>query len=203
VARAIRNPLLLFAALTGVVMLIRATASDPDPANRWNVSSLPFITVQLGAGILLGAAVVAATGALLLRAGARRSPQLLGGIAVALFRAVAAYGVWNPVRSSQRAVYPSGWTSPQDVAEKASIAKVGYDLSGYDVIGLYTTQWFLPESEMFLFHGAPPNSMRYFIASEDWGREHPAAAARVLWRDVGRDQVLWRLESSTTPHQRR
>jgi hypothetical protein len=192
--RSFRGPLLGLALLTSIVVLIRATASDPDAANRWNISSLPFVTMQLGPAILVGAAVVAAIGAFLLLAGAGRSPRLLGGVGIGLFLAVTAYGVWNPVRSSQRAVYPSGWASPQAIAEKDSIAKVGYDLSGYDVIGLYATQWFLPESAMVLFRGAPPTSTRYFIGSETWGQEHPRLAAKILWRDVGRNQSLWRLE---------
>ena len=66
---------------------------------------------------------------------ARRSPS--GVTAIGLFLAVAAYGTWNPVRSSQRAVYPSGWTSPQSIAEKASVRHAAYDLDHYDTIGLY------------------------------------------------------------------
>jgi hypothetical protein len=203
ILRSVRSPLLWFALLTGAVVLIRATASDPDPANRWNVSSLPFVTMQLGPAVLIGAAVIAVLGALMLRACAERAPGLLGGLAVALLLAVGAYGVWNPVRSSERAVYPSGWTSPQAVAERESIGRVSYDLANYDTIGLYVTQWFLPESEVTLFHGAPPRSTHYVIGSEFWRQEHPHLPARRLWTDAGRDQAIWRLESSTPPRRLR
>ena len=113
-------PVFGFVLLTGTVALIRATASDPEAANRWNVSALPFITVKLGPAILIGAALISLVGAcLLLRASALGSPAL-GTAAVALFLAVVAYGVWNPVRSSEQvAVYPPGWSSPQGVVEAA------------------------------------------------------------------------------------
>jgi hypothetical protein len=180
-------------ALTALVVLIRVTSSDPNTPNRWNISSLPFITVQLGAAILIGAAVVAAAGGfLLLRASERGSGRLLGLLAVALFLPIVAYGAWNPVRSSQRAVYPGGWTSPEDSVPAG--AAVSYDLDDYDTIGLYTLQWFLPNSEMTLFHGdrQPPPS-DYAISSESWGRGRPGLGAERIWSAVGRDQVLWRL----------
>ncbi|HEX2392735.1 MAG TPA: hypothetical protein VHI77_07430 [Solirubrobacterales bacterium] len=185
-------PLAGFVVLTGAVALIRATASDPDAANRWNVSALPFVTVQLGPAILIGAALVAAAGAWLLLRAAGSGPRALGSVAIALFLAVMAYGAWNPVRSSQRAVYPSGWTSPRSAA--AGAPRIAYDLDHYDTIGLYATQWFLPDSHLVLFHGgreAPPAP--YLISGSSWRREHPGAEARALWTDVGRDQVLWRL----------
>jgi hypothetical protein len=192
--RSVAGPLIGFVLLTGVVALIRATASDPDPANRWNISALPFITMQLGPAILVGAAVVAAAGALLLRYGAQRSPQALGAIAIALFLAVAAYGAWNPVRSSQRAVYPSGWRSPQSVAAREPIRQVAYDLGHYDAIGLFVTQWFLPRTSVSLLHGSrvQPRS-GYVLSSLRWPREHRESRATRLWVDEGRDQALWKL----------
>jgi hypothetical protein len=197
--QSIRRPLLGFALFTGIVVLIRVTASDPDPANRWNISSLPFVTMQLGAGILIGAAVVAVIGALLLRAGAGRSPHLLGSVAIALLLAVAAYGVWNPVRSSQRAVYPTGWTSPQPIAEEESIHEIAYDLDYYDTIGLYTVQWFLPDTVIRLFDGGTERPQgRYVIAGKSWAHEQRRPAATTLWIAKGRDQRLWR-DPDTTP----
>lgn len=187
-------PLLGFALLTGVVALIRATASDPDAANRWNISALPFVTVQLGPGILVGAALVALAGAWLLLRASEMGPRALGSVALALFLAVVAYGAWNPVRSSQRAVYPPGWESPQPIAAAAGVNSIGYDLDHYDTIGLYVVQWFLPDTHLRLFHGdsRPPPS-RYFLSSGSWAREHPAAGAKAVWSAVGRDEVLWRL----------
>lgn len=187
-------PLLGFAVLTGVVILIRATASDPDAANRWNISALPFVTVQLGPAILLGAALVAVAGAWLLIRAATMSPAVLSAVAICLFGAVVLYGAWNPVRSSQRAVYPTGWESPQAFVDAEDAKTVGYDMTYYDTIGLYAVQWFLPNSRLQLFDGTrqPPPS-RLFISSAAWHREHPSADAKLLWRDEGRDQALWRL----------
>jgi hypothetical protein len=186
---------LAFALLTGVVVLIRATASDPEAANRWNVSSLPFLTVQLGPAILIGAALVAAGGAFLLRRAAARSLPALAASAAALLLAVTAYGLWNPVRSSQRAVYPAGWESPEDVAERHRIGRVAYDLDSYDALGLYVTQWFLPDTEMLLFHGRserPPSG--FVISGSSWRSHDPGA--RAVWKDAGRDQVLWRVSDA-------
>jgi hypothetical protein len=186
-------PLAGFGALTALVVLIRATASDPDAANRWNISALPFITVQLGPAILIGAALVALGGAWLLTRATAFGPKATGVAAVALFLAVAAYGAWNPVRSSQRAVYPAGWTSPQSAAEDAGAKTIAYDLDSYDTIGLYSLQWFLPNTRVTLFTQSreEPDS-RFVLAGEDWAR-HQGVRATPLWEAVGRDQVLWRV----------
>jgi hypothetical protein len=176
--------------LTALVVVIRATASDPDAANRWNISALPFITVQLGPAILIGAALVALGGAWLLTRATDFGPKAAGAVAVALFLAVAAYGAWNPVRSSQRAAYPAGWESPQAAVGKAPT--VAYDLDHYDTIGLYAVQWFLPDSQIVLFEGKkePPPS-RLVIGDGAWGEEHQAGQPKLLWTDDGRDQALW------------
>jgi hypothetical protein len=183
-------PLAGFVALTALVAAIRATASDPDAPNRWNISALPFLTVQLGPAVLIGAALVAAAGAALLlwaRGRGRLAPALL---AAALFVPVIAYGAWNPVRSSQRAVYPPGWESPEAVVEGAGARTIAYDLDHYDTIGLYTIQWFLPKTDLTLFHGnRQPARTRFVLSGEDWGSRHPRA--RAIWSDRGRDQVLW------------
>jgi hypothetical protein len=186
-----------FAALTALVVLIRVTASDPDAPNRWNISALPFVTVQLGAGILIGAALIAAAGAYLLLRASSLGRRALGSIALGLFFAVVAYGAWNPVRSSQRAVYPDGWESPQAVVEGAGGKTVAYDLDNYDTIGLYAVQWFLPDSKVLLFEGrreAPP--ARLLIGARNWAQEHRVASAKLLWSDPGRDQGLWRLDGT-------
>ncbi|HVD86881.1 MAG TPA: hypothetical protein VNB59_05680 [Solirubrobacterales bacterium] len=193
-ARRAAWPLVGFVLLTGFVVLIRATASDPDAANRWNISALPFVTIQLGPGVLIGAALVAAGGAWLLLRASALGTRALGSVAVALFLAVVAYGAWNPVRSSERAVYPAGWTSPQSSAEAAEARRIAYDLDSYDTIGLYVFQWFLPNSRVSLFHGdreAPP--ARFVISNAGYGRQHPGSGAREIWSATGRDQVLWRL----------
>lgn len=183
-----------FAALTAVVVLIRVTASDPDAPNRWNISALPFVTVQLGAGVLIGAALIAAAGAFLLLRASSLGRRAVGSIALGLFLAVIAYGAWNPVRSSQRAVYPGGWESPQAAVEGAGGKTVAYDLDNYDTIGLYAVQWLLPDSKVLLFEGgreAPPS--RLVISNGEWAQEHKAVPAKLLWSDPGRDQSLWRL----------
>lgn len=194
VDRRLAWPLVGFGALTALVVLIRATASDPDAANRWNIAALPFVTVQLGPAILIGAALVALAGAGLLLWAAGRGQRLLGLAALALFVPVVAYGVWNPVRSSQHAVYPAGWESPEPAVEEAGARTIAYDLDHYDTIGLYAVQWFLPDSRLLLFRGsreAPP--ARFVISDEGWAKQHPATGARLLWQDSGRDQALWRL----------
>jgi hypothetical protein len=188
-------PLAGFGVLTALVVLIRATASDPGAANRWNISALPFITVQLGPAVLVGAALVAPAGAWLLLRASALSERALGLAALALFLPVIAYGAWNPVRSSERAVYPAGWESPQEVVENAGSPTVAYDLDHYDTIGLYAVQWFLPDTPMVLFEGKREESpSRLLISSESGAEDHPATPARLLWRDTGRDQALWRLD---------
>ncbi|HET8955192.1 MAG TPA: hypothetical protein VFN18_05990 [Solirubrobacterales bacterium] len=191
--RRVAWPLAGFGALTALVVLIRATASDPDAANRWNITALPFVTVQLGPAILIGAALVALGGAWLLTRASAFGPKVTGAAAVALFLAVAAYGAWNPVRSSERAVYPAGWTSPQAAAEDAGAKTIAYDLDSYDTIGLYSLQWFLPNTKVTLFEASreKPDS-RFVLAGEDWPRRQ-GVRARPLWAAAGRDQVLWRV----------
>ncbi len=194
--RALARPMAGFALLTGLVVVIRATASDPDAANRWNISALPFVTVQLGLGILIGAALVALAGAWLLVRSSALGPRALGSVAIVLFLAVAAYGAWNPVRSSQRAVYPPGWTSPQSAVETEGASKIAYDLDHYDTIGLFVFQWFVPHTTVQLFHGeAEPPPSRYVLSGASWSREHPGIEARPIWRAKGRDEVLWRLSA--------
>lgn len=193
VRRQLTWPLVSFGLLTAIVVVIRATASEPDAPNRWNISALPFVTVQLGPAILVGAAVVALVGAYLLLRASDLGPRVLGLVALALFLPVIAYGAWNPVRSSQRAVYPAGWQSPQEFVDDAET--VAYDLDHYDTIGLYAVQWFLPDSQVVLFEGgkeAPASDL--VISNGAWGEEHPAGRPRLLWTDNGRDQALWRLQ---------
>lgn len=192
--RSVAWPLTGFAILTGAVVVIRATASDPDPANRWNISALPFVTMQLGPAVLIGAVAIALIGASLLRLASDRGIRALGATAVALFFAVVVYGAWNPVRSSERAVYPSGWSSPQAAAEAAGDEPVAYDLDAYEPIGLYAFQWFLPHNRLILFHGdreAPP--ARLVISGRSYGRDHPGGDAVEVWSSGERDQSLWRL----------
>jgi hypothetical protein len=180
-----------FWALTAIVVLIRASASDPDAANRWNISALPFVTVDLGAAILVGAALVATAGGILLLWASRQSTKALGLSVLVLFVPVIAYGAWNPVRSSERAVYPAGWESPESAVRAAGAQAISYDLDHYDTIGLYTPQWFLSHTKLILFHGgreAPPSP--FVLSGAGWDHTHPGAEP--LWRAVGRDETLWR-----------
>lgn len=194
------RPLIGFVVLTGAVALIRATASVPEPASRWNVSALPFVTMELGPAVLIGAAVVAAGGALFLRLASRRGPRALGIVALALFAVVAAYGVWNPVRSFQRSVYPSGWTSPQSATEAAGGGPIAYDLDHYETTGFYTVQWFLPDSRIVLFHGDTEAAPAPLVLSDEaYGSEHPGSGAVEIWANAGRDESLWRLRSRQSP----
>lgn len=195
VGRRIAWPLAGFAVLTGVVVLVRATASDPDPANRWNISALPFVTMNLGPAVLIGGAVIAVAGASVLWLAADRGPGVLGVAALALFLGVVAYGAWNPVRSSERAIYPSGWTDPETAAGAAGGGPIAYDLDHYETIGLYVPQWFLPDSRILLFHGdREPAPARLVISDRRYGPRHAGADAVEIWSAAGRDQSLWRLQ---------
>lgn len=188
--RRLIGPLLGFGALTALVLAIRATASDPDAPNRWNISALPFITVQLGPAVLLGAALVAAAGAGLLLWSRGRARWASALMALALFLPITVYGAWNPVRSSQVAVYPAGWESPEPVAAEAGAQTIAYDFDDYDTIGLYTIQWFLPKTELTLFNGnREPAPSRLVLSGGDWASRDPRAKA--IWEWPGRDQVLW------------
>lgn len=183
-----------FAALTALVVAIRVLASDPGAPNRWNISALPFLTGQLGAAIIVGAATIALAGAWLLTRTATRRPGATALVALALFAPIAVYGAWNPVRSSQIAVYPDGWSSPEPVASRYGVTRAAYDLSEYDPIGLFATQWFLPDTSIPLFESRRRDApTRFVIASTDWGEAHPRYGAKRLWTEVGRDQALWRV----------
>jgi hypothetical protein len=187
--------------LTAAVILIRAGSTDPGEASRWNVSALPFVTGQVGPAILAAAGVIGGVAAwLLLRlsGGSRRVAGIpaTAAVAGALFAAIAVYGIWNPVATSQRGAYPSGWTSPEAVATAEPIAAASYDLDRYDTFGLYASQWFLPDTALRLFHGDSDRRYpRYMLGSRQWAREHPRPPARLLWSDTARDQALWRIEA--------
>ena len=192
-ARCLAWPLVLFAALTVAGALIQATTSYPEIAGRWNISALPFTTMQLGPAVLIGAAFVAAVGAAVLWLASGRGPAALGAVALGLLLAVTAYSLWNPVRSSERTVYPSRWSDPQATAEAGS-ERIAYDLDDYETIGLYVFQWFLPNSRIVLFHGdSEPPPTQLVIAGKDYGHEHPRSGAVEFWTAPGRDQSLWRL----------
>jgi hypothetical protein len=193
-------PLVAIGVFTVAVAAIRALHVDPGEASRWNVSALPFVTGELGPGILIGAGVLAALGAWgLLRATEVRAwgPPAL---AAAMFLAIVAYGAWNPVVTSQRGAYPAGWTSPEPVAAEHEITSLSYDLPDYDALGLYATQWFLPDTEMRLLHaGDGPPFTRYVLASHSWPHQHPDTRAKLVWDDVGRDQAIYRLGNPGAP----
>jgi hypothetical protein len=196
-----RRIVVAVALLTAAVILIRAASTDPGEPSRWNVSALPFVTGQLGPAILAAAGVIGGFGAwaLLRLSGAGRrvagAPAAMA-LAAALFAGIAAYGIWNPVVTSQRGAYPSGWISPEAAAASEPIDTARYDLDDYDTFGLYATQWFLPDTALRLFHGDSRASYpRYVLGSQGWSREHPRTRAKQLWSDTVRDQALWRLET--------
>jgi hypothetical protein len=181
------------AVLSAGVIAIRAAHVDPGEASRWNVSALPFVTGQLGPAILLAATVIAAAGGWLLLRVSRAGTVAASALALALFLAVAAYGAWNPVVSSQRGAYPSGWSSPEPVAGAERIAAVAYDLDRYDTFGLYSVQWFLPDTSVRFLHPGDGRPLpRYVLSSRDWAREHPGGGWTLIWSDQGHDQAIWR-----------
>jgi hypothetical protein len=182
-----------FAVLTVLVLVFRVGAGPLGGANRWNVASLPFVTVHLGPAILGAAALVAGIGAWLLSRTSARRPEVSWAVLLGLFLPVVAYSVWNPVVKAEKESYPSGWQSPEPVASALAIGSVAYDEDHF-VGGLYSIQWFLPRTSVVLFHGngqKPPS--RYLLSNQAWGGGHPEANAVSLWTSRGRDLVLWRL----------
>jgi hypothetical protein len=189
----LRSVLLPFGILTGLVVLVRVVTDDVGSASRWNVASLPFVTGELGPATLACAAMVAAAGGVLLLATARWRRGWAPLVAIGLFLPVTLYSIGQHVTSTERAVYPSSWTDPQE--ELRGVAGVGYDLSHYDTIGLYTTQWFLAQTKVQLFDGDEvPPQICDVLSGDDWPSEHPTAPARSSWRDPGGEQVLWHLQ---------
>ncbi|HEY5976731.1 MAG TPA: hypothetical protein VIT85_02645 [Solirubrobacterales bacterium] len=183
-----------FAALAIAVALIAASADDPGDPSRWNISALPFFSASLGPATLLAASLVAAVAAWLLNRVSGRGLARLGLLAAGLFAVVAVYGVWNPVVRAERGAYPGDWESPEAIVETEGATTVAYDLDHYDTIGLYGTQWFMPDSRLVLFHGdrqAPPSP--FVLSGAAWARAHPGLDSEPLWRDAGRDEVLWRI----------
>jgi hypothetical protein len=200
--RRLALPLIGFATLTGAVVLIRATASDPGSVNRWNISALPFLTFELGPAVLIAAALIAVAGGWLLLRASTHGRRALGAVAIALPLAVVAYGAWNPVRSEQQSVYSSAWTSPQGPAEAAGGGTVSYDLDHYDTTGLYAFQWFLPNEAFVLFHGSrekPPTNI--VLSGDEYDHERAAANAEEIWSAPGRNQALWRLTERHAPRE--
>jgi len=183
----------LVAATAGVVAL-RLGVDPSEPPNRWNVASLPFLTLRLGVPSLAGAGAVAAGALAVLGLLARRRPRLVAPAVLCAFAATTAVVERNPVLSGDAAVYPAGWTSP---ARAVTGGPVAYDRRGYDVIGLYVYQWFLPRSRFELYGGAGVPRAPFVVSDRSWARRHPDARARIAWRDPGRDQAIFAL-----PHDR-
>ena len=180
------------AALTVLVAALRSGLQLPVQPSRWNVASLPSPTGQLGPPIIAAAGVVAVVALSVLLAVARRAAAAVGGVVLVLLAPTTAYVAYLPVLRSERDVYPAGWTSPRAIVEQRGAQRVGYDLDRFDHIAVKVYQWFMPRTPLVTFHGereAPPGAL-YFS-----GRSRPAALAarpaRPVWRDPGRDQVLW------------
>jgi len=191
----LRNGLVALAVLTASVAVFRAASGPLRPANRWNVADLPFVTIQLGPSVLIGATVVAAIGAwLLIRASARR-PARAWAAAVALFVPVIVYGVENPLLQAQHSVYPSRWRNPTAVASAYGIRSVAYNLDHFNTVGgVHTIQWFLPHAALVFFHAGRQNApSRYVLSDPAWPREHPATRAVALWTAPNGKEVLWHL----------
>jgi hypothetical protein len=183
------------AVLTVVVAVLAAGLPDfpGEEANRWSVSSLPFVTGDLGPAVIIGAGVVAAAGAWAIAATAARAPWAAWLAVVVLFVPITAFTEARLVLRGEDAVYPAGWTSPQSTVEARS-DEVAYDTSHFDNVAVKAYQWFLPDTRFELFDAAtssPPAPL--FFSAPAWSREHPDLPARIVWRDPGRNQVLWQL----------
>jgi hypothetical protein len=182
--------LVVVVALTVAVAGIRAGVHPPRAPNRWNVAALPFLTLQLGTPSLVGAGVVAAGVLVVVAVLRRRAPRLLVPAVLLVFAATTAVAEHNPVLSGDRAVYPGGWSSPAPVVQARRIA---YDRSAYDVIGLFVYQWYLPHTRFVLYSGTGRPPAQYVISSAGWARRHRGVPAHAVWRDPGRNQLIFRL----------
>jgi hypothetical protein len=185
------------AVFTVVVAVLASGLDFPgEDANRWNLASLPFIARDLGPAVVFGAGIVAAAGAWAIAATARRAPWAAWLAAIALFAPVAAYNEVRLVLQSEDDAYPAGWTSPQPTVE-ALTDQVAYDTSHVDPLAVKVYQWFLPDTRFELFEGrASRPSAPLFFSTSEWSRKHSEPPAKDLWRDPGRDQVLWRVRSA-------
>jgi hypothetical protein len=186
----IRPALALLLASTVLAAILRTTVHPLRSANRWNVASLPGPTFQLGPSVLLAAGAAAIVSFLVLAGAWRRAPPLLAPVLLVLFLPTTAVVEHNPVLSSQRDTYPSGWTSPEHAL--SGVPRVAFDTDGGG--GLYTYQWFARDSRFLLFrgNGGPPPS-RWVITTPDWVAAHRRLGPQVLWTDTLRGRELVRL----------
>jgi len=180
--------------LTVALAAVRAGLEFPgEDANRWSVASLPFVTGDLTAPILVATGVLGGAGACAVVAAARRGPEVVVVLLVTMFVLVSAFTEARLVLRGEDAVYPAGWTSPKQSVEGAGGAAVGFDTAHFDRIAVKVYQWFLPHTRLEEFDGtreAAPQRLFFSGWSAARGREGEGAVA--LWRDPGRRQVLWR-----------
>jgi hypothetical protein len=182
--------------LTASVAALRAGADVPGTASRWNVASLPFVTRNLVASSLVGAACSAAVALGVLVTIARQVPRAVAPALLLLFLPTTAYVLRHEVVSGQRATYPPGWKSPEQATQRVGASVLAYDQGHEDVFAMYTYQWFLPHTRMELTSArAPLPSVPYVLSSRDWGARHRDLRPRPLWRDSIRDQTLWEVPS--------
>jgi hypothetical protein len=186
----------VLSAATAVVVLLRTTIHPAGGPNRWNIASLPFLTLTLGELPLVGAGAVALGVAVALAAVTGRRPALLAPIAAALLLPTTAVVLNNPVFAGQRSFYPAGWTSPGAAAPDATAVAFDTDHHG----SLYVYQWFMPHAHFVLF-SARTGSLpaRYVFSSRAWGSRHPRLYARRLWIDPGRDSALFEVRQPPHP----
>jgi hypothetical protein len=183
--------------LTLVVAALRSGAKFPgESANRWSIASMPFITFDVAPAAIVGAGFVAAAGAWAVSITSRRADRAVWLVLLALFVPVTAFTQVRLVRGDDHNIYRAGWTSPQEVVESHG-AQVGYDTSQFDRITIKVDQYFLPHTKFEPFDATTtPPPARLIFSGPNWSKDHPEPPARILWRDPGRNQVLWLLSSS-------
>jgi hypothetical protein len=193
--RTIALVLAAIAVLTVTVAAVRAGLDFPgEHANRWSVASLPFVTGELTPPVIIGAGVVASAGACVLFVATRWDGRAVVVGLLTMFTLVAAFTEVRLVLRGDDAVYPSGWTSPEDAIGTAE-GTVAFDTADFDRIAVKVYQWFLPHRHLEEFDSTregPP--VRLFFSGPEAPRAEPRAAA--VWRDPGRPQVLWESGSS-------
>jgi 4-amino-4-deoxy-L-arabinose transferase-like glycosyltransferase len=179
-------------AATVLVVALRTGVHPLRAANRWNVASLPSVTLNLGTLSLLGAGAAAALAIAASVFVSRRRPHLLAPLVLVFFLPTTALVEHNPVLSGQSSVYPSGWTSPGGKIDPRTIA---YDTIGSDGISLYVYQWFMPRTRLLFYSGVGRPPASYVIGPRSW--VGPAGLSpHPVWHDPGRDRVIFRVALS-------
>lgn len=182
------------AVLTAAVAVLRSQVDFPgEYANRWSVASAPFFTMDLGPAVLVVTGLVAGAGAAVIGWTALRRPGVVWLVVLALFVPVTAVSQTRLVQTTVATIYPAGWEDPAAAVSNGG-NRIAYDTAHFDRITIKVVQYFAPRAQLLPFDGATtPAPSTLVLSGSNWSREHSDRPATALWRDLGRDQVLWQL----------